>query len=421
MTATCRPRGGSLRAAMRVGGRAPVALLAGVVAGCGTVFPAESPAPSATRRSFPPPTVSESPAATPSPTPEPTLSPPTEWEAVVFDRPTSPASIQALAVRGPVLIAVGGVGGQGAAWNMERGGEWERAEQSPTVADSVVTLVDVAAAPTGLVAVGIGGAPQSEPSFSVIWYSADGIRWREVARPPGVLLEVVTPGGPGMIAAGGVGPAVGYPHGVSLWSSPDGTTWSEVPGTDGLGIAAFNDIVQSPSGLVAVGVARDDPAVFEFNAAVWTSSDGTAWTRVPHTPLFDAGGMNGVAIGSGAFVAVSLDLAAGRSRPAVWTSGNGTEWQRLPLADEEGGMNGVAPADGGFIAVGNAQAGEGGRLGLWTSPDAVTWTLEPAVSAEGTGFLHDVVAFSGRSIAAGEVVDQASGEAHPIVISGPLP
>ena len=394
-----------------------------ILAAC-TGVPFGPPLPTA---GTPSPPASASTAASPTTTvPETTATAtpgPNEWQALIFDRPRSPASIHGIVARGPVLVAVGTADGDGAVWTFERDGEWERSTDTPaSEEDEVVILLDVAAGPRGLVAVGVGGAPQSEPAFSVMWSSADGIRWRESERVDGVLLETVAYTGAAMIAAGGLGPAVGSPHGVAMWSSADGgSTWTEVEGTEALGTATMTGILSTEQGLVAVGHARNDPAAFEVSAAVWTSPDGTTWTRLPHAAPFEASGMRAVTIGSGAYVAVGSDHSAGRTRPAVWSSGNATEWQRSRLEGEEGAMDGVAPADDEFAAVGYVQSGAETRLALWTSEDGVSWTLEPAVSEEGTGVLHDVVAFFGRLIAVGEVTDPETGESHPVVFSGPLP
>ena len=407
-----------------VGGlRAATATALLLVSGCGTV-PFEVPRETAGSPSPRPTTPAATPTTRPTETPPATATPaPSGWQAVVFDRPPSPASIQALTPRGPVLVAVGTAGGDGAVWTLEREGEWERSTETPASrADELVTLLDVVSHARGLVAVGIGGVPASEPAFSVIWSSADGIRWREVERIDGVLLETAASTGSTLIAAGGVGSAVGGPHGVAIWTSTDGgSSWAELDGTDALGAASMTSMVSAEQGLVAVGYARNDPSAFDISAAVWTSPDGVTWTRIPHSAPFDSSGMRAVTIGSGAYVAVGSDHGAGRTRPAVWSSGNGTEWQRQRLQAEEGAMAGVTPVDGGFAAAGWVQSSGETRLALWTSPDGVAWTLEPAVTEEGTGFLHDVVAFSGRLIAAGEITDATGIETRPIVISGPLP
>ena len=409
-----RPVGG-LRTA------AATALL--LVTGCGAV-PSELPRETAGSPSPRPTTPAPTPTTTATEAPPATTTPaPSGWQAVVFDRPPSPASIQALTPRGPVLVAVGTAGGDGAVWTLEREGEWERSTETPASrGDELVNLLDVVSHARGLVAVGIGGVPASEPAFSVIWSSADGIRWRQVERLDGVLLETVASTGSTVIAAGGLGSAVGGPHGVAIWTSTDGgSSWNELDGTDALGAASMAGMVSADHGLVAVGYARNDPSAFDISAAVWTSPNGVAWTRIPHSAPFESSGMRAVTIGSGAYVAVGSDHGAGRTRPAVWSSGNGTEWQRQRLQAEEGAMDGVTPVDGGFAAAGWAQSGGETRLALWTSPDGVAWTLEPAVTEEGSGFLHDVVAFSGRLIAAGEITDATGSETRPIVISGPLP
>lgn len=67
------------------------------------------------------------------------------------------------------------------------------------------------------------------------------------------------------------------------WFSPDGLSWAGVPhdetvfgGTDS---QAMWSVVAGSSGLVAVG---HEPSASGSDAAVWTSPDGSTWSRVPH-------------------------------------------------------------------------------------------------------------------------------------------
>ena len=68
------------------------------------------------------------------------------------------------------------------------------------------------------------------------------------------------------------------------------------------------------SGLVAVGNVGSDAG---DDAAVWTSGDGIAWSRVPHDEAVFAGaGMQSVTAGGPGLVAVGSDGEAA----AVWVA-----------------------------------------------------------------------------------------------------
>ena len=103
------------------------------------------------------------------------------------------------------------------------------------------------------------------------------------------------------VALGGSGfVAIGYAARPTMeattWLSPDGVTWERNP----LGSATsirVNAVAWDGQQLILVGEDRSDwdgtaesLATAKARAAVWTSTDGRTWTRVPHTPVFDVGG-----------------------------------------------------------------------------------------------------------------------------------
>ena len=69
----------------------------------------------------------------------------------------------------------------------------------------------------------------------------------------------------------------------AVWTSPDGITWSRVPHDEtvfgGESNQSMEEVVAGGPGLVVVGWNQVGDNV---DAAVWTSADGTSWTRVPH-------------------------------------------------------------------------------------------------------------------------------------------
>jgi hypothetical protein len=219
-------------------------------------------------------------------------------------------------------------------------------------------LVAVAAAAVVLLVVGglalltlVGGSespvattPPSDPVSSSTWsrvphdeavFGGDGAQE----------MSGVTVGGPGLVAVGsdGFGALETYlrtrPWGrhAAVWTSTDGITWSRVPHDESVfGGGGMRSVVAGGPGLVAVGVG--DTSV----AAVWTSVDGITWSRVPHDEAVfggegnqemnsvTAGGPGLVAVGVGGTPASGRLYSRGAGAAAVWTSVDGLTWSRVP-------------------------------------------------------------------------------------------
>jgi hypothetical protein len=287
-------------------------------------------------------------------------------------------------------------------WTSPDGFTWSRVLYDEALFSGAI-MSSVTAGGPGLVAVGEAG------SHAAVWTSVDGITWSRVPYdeavfgekaeaiaapiPGGSDMKSVTIGGPGLVAVGSDGsPKRG---GVAaVWTSPDGINWSRVPHDeavfggedDGYYGQSMDSVTAGGPGLVAVGsdVGR---------AAVWTSPDGIAWSRVPHDEaVFGGAGMSSVTAGGPGLVAVGGNL--------VWTSVDGITWSRIPHDETvfggpaDIGMRSVISVGGpGLVAVG----GDAGRAAVWTSPDGITWSRVP----------HDEGIFGGRedmemwSVAAG--------------------
>jgi len=116
----------------------------------------------------------------------------------------------------------------------------------------------------------------------------------------------------------------------------------------GPGIQQMMSVVAGGPGLVAVGSSAGGPTDINYSqtdAAVWTSSDGWTWSRVPHDPM-----------------------VLGRS-------------YEIPRLSDIGGneeMMSVIAAGPGLIAVGFTGIDDWGwDAAVWTSPDGFNWSLSP--------------------------------------------
>jgi hypothetical protein len=225
-----------------------------------------------------------------------------------------------------------------------------------------------------LIAVGERYTPE-DGYGAAVWTSTDGLTWTRLPdtaeiRPAGVgaFMEAITSGGPGFVAVGGIH---GDDDDAAVWTSADGSTWTRVPddGTlfGGPGDQSMRAVTAGGPGLVAVGY---DTSTDEVGAAVWTSPDGLSWTRIPSTlEVFDgsdARGMWGVTADGDGLVAVG---AVGNGS-AIWESADGSVWTRVPQNDGEfdadgGVIHGIAHAGPGLVAAGQEY--------LSGDPDAAVW------------------------------------------------
>jgi hypothetical protein len=202
----------------------------------------------------------------------------------------------------------------------------------------------------------------------------------------GTRIWSITAGGPGLVA---VGTEDWRP---AIWTSADGLTWDTVEQRFGSGWMA--DVTTGGPGLVAVRMTNVRPAQPGDDAPVWTSADGSAWSRAPSDPVFQGARLQAVSAGGPGLVAVGSD----EEGPQAWFSSDGVSWERAsvpppPLdvarADDpmtsppvEAWMGDVAVAGDRMVAVGTIglQVGSNGiryRPTIWTSTDGMTWTEVP--------------------------------------------
>jgi hypothetical protein len=292
----------------------------------------------------------------------------------------------------------------------------------------------------GLVAVGsdcgtgLCGPPgrhyETDDWDAAVWVSTDGTAWQRVPHDESALggpgsqdmLDVVE-AGPGLVAVGivdhaywggrrapwevrpgegALGSLPGYRHeegrddiDAAVWVSADGITWERVadPGSvfsgpangsaPEVGDQGMEAVAVGKGLIVAVGSAHED-------AAVWISTDGYDWQRIPHDEAV-FGGMSGqwmhdVIFTGDRFIAVGTDLACpeciDRFAPqaAVWTSEDGITWSRVPDDPEVFGVGpdgfamltmwSVTATDTGYVAAGMSDS----RMPLWFSEDGIEWT-----------------------------------------------
>ncbi len=236
--------------------------------------------------------------------------------------------------------------------------------------------------------------------------SALGYTWSLVALLDGEFnaigadssMEMVIGGGPGLLAVGSSSSS------AVVWTSVDGATWSRALGDDGASGTGYSRwmraVVVGGPGLVAVGGERSisvDPSGVPIDddsdddAAVWTSVDGSVWTRVPHNEdVFGSARLWTVVAGGPGLVAVGDDLqqdAAGeRGSVGVWTSKDGLSWSRVTVDDSvfaAATVENVVAGGPGLVAVGHTGSewdyvegfpDDDWDAAVWVSPDGMSWS-----------------------------------------------
>jgi hypothetical protein len=271
------------------------------------------------------------------------------------------------------LVAFDRSGSGPAVWNSADGATWARTPLDDAAFGELEEINATAHSDLGYVAVGV----DNSDGTAAVWTSVDGTGWARVAIDAisfrGEMLGI-TYGDNGYVA---VGRSPSSNTETSIWSSLDGTSWSRVSGvSDGV----IYDVTFGNGRYVAVGAEGGegtDSNPFDWHAAVWTSTDGATWGRVPHDDEAFAHrdqelavGMDAVAHGSAGFVAVGdaiTDTPDEDQRAAIWYSADGTTWERVShdedLLGGNVGLNSVAAIGSNWVAVGREIA--------------ITWTWRP--------------------------------------------
>lgn len=164
-------------------------------------------------------------------------------------------------------------------------------------------------------------------------------------------------------------------------------------------------------GLESTTSATDTSATLDGSTTTMNNPANLEWTRVS---VDSEGGhqtwMSSVVALDERLVAVGTDLLSGDADAAVWVSSDGLRWSRVP--DDEGALGGdgwqsmhaVAAFEGGVVAVGEDRNSDGEHIGaVWVSSDGLSWSRVRGESAFNgrSQTIRDVVAHASRIIAVG--------------------
>jgi hypothetical protein len=167
-------------------------------------------------------------------------------------------------------------------------------------------------------------------------------------------------------------------------------TWvrSDDPNIVDASYQVINAVVQTDGGFVAAGF---DSSGLDADAAVWRSTTGATWERVPTGLLGGPGAqtIQSLALGGPGIVAVGFDESGNGVDAAVWASTDGSEWVRVadPSFAEEGDqeIRTVLNTGFGFVAAGHDARGNQVDAAVWVSADGLEWTrvFDPALGGFG--------------------------------------
>lgn len=254
-------------------------------------------------------------------------------------------------------------------------------------------------------------SPDGSPRHPTVWASPDGLAWTREADSTafvskrarweeGVRALIETPGG--FVAVGAHSFEDASQADAAAWFSVDGVTWARATVSDGIG-RTMDEVVATTDGLVALG-----ESVYSFHGgfgggtAIWTSTDGRAWTRVadklgppPGTRLQD------IVSRPGGFLATAT-FEEGEGLPdtprppvtsGIWTSDDGIRW--APISGTPLGLRDLIQTDQGYLAAGSIATDQVARPIVLRSSDGRTWTSaslpQPADLPFGVGIYVDRV------------------------------
>ena len=173
------------------------------------------------------------------------------------------------------------------------------------------------------------------------------------------------------------------PDRAAVWLSSDGLAWERLPDQPGFADTAMLGVTWQDDRLVAVGCSAQLEC---FGGLSWTSSDGRTWSQPVALDLMP------VAVSATAAGA----MAVGSSEPyegsaALAVSVDGAAWSASSIIAPSGSLDAAIDAPVGILAVGGTTDPRNGRAATlaFTSPDGLAWEPLEGEGLEGV-WVEDV-------------------------------
>jgi hypothetical protein len=221
-----------------------------------------------------------------------------------------------------------------------------------------------------------------------------GSGWQAVADVSvlkGASIYDVIPSGSGFMVVGSVNESG---HTVAaIWTSPDGSSWTRAPSNAAYTDAAFIGVAPWQGGYIAAGYACPSGGECGGSGAIWSSADGSTWTM--GQPVNANYRVQSLATDGTRIVALANSMESGAGM--AFLSTDGSNWTQsgsasLALAT----LSAVTISGSGAVMAG----AKSGKAAVWTSPDGSKWT-----GATGTAFsqgeLRGVASSGGLTVAVG--------------------
>jgi hypothetical protein len=297
------------------------------------------------------------------------------WSSILWEDRPLPQSDGVLSILGVAaapngVVAIGhdeaGPGSNGAIWFSEDGRDWRRVGEPQALAQ--VQLADVAANDHGFAIVGTVGLGPT----AVVLQSSDGVEWQRVADGPqfaNAHVSSLAGRGDGFLAVG----ADDSGKAVSI-RSVSGAGWERLSSDDmGLIDGVVSSITASPDGWIGTGALGPNSG----SAAAFRSADGVKWQQISLPGAAPPGEHRletpSVTVGRWATLVRGIEVTnCGFLRECefgavAWWSVDRKTWARLP-ANEEAPQEGSVPAAGGDVGFVAVSAGDS-----WVSADGLSW------------------------------------------------
>ncbi|GIH27313.1 hypothetical protein Aph01nite_56230 [Acrocarpospora phusangensis] len=207
-----------------------------------------------------------------------------------------------------------------------------------------------------------------------LWFTPDLKRFNRIAKLPaggaGVRIHDVAATPSGFIAVGGSGPNE-RESGV-VWVSPDGLSWTAqrrvLP--EDASSAGLRHVVAREDRVVAVGTALTDDGSRPFSAV--SLDEGETW-EYSWMPAEEAAVVLDLTAGERGLVAVGSHGRSSEGDSSVWASADGLAWQRHALVEDGLGgagaqwLGAVTISGQRVIAIGRSTTGTTDNITIWRS------------------------------------------------------